>query len=82
MKLLPVIALGVAAIVVWSVITRVSEPFVPEFLELSGVQRTSQMKDSSYEQRTNHMPQPSGTDIPIQGVESPFRVNQFNSWIV
>ena len=82
MKILPILAIGVAAVLLWGVMTRFTEPFVPEFLEQSGVSRTAQTKDSSYEQRTNHMPQPAGTAVPIQGVQSPFQVNQFQSFIV
>lgn len=82
MKILPILAIGVAAVVLWSVMTRFSEPFVPEFLEQSGVAQTAKTRDSSYEQRTNHMPQPPGTAVPIQGVQSPFQVNQYKSFIV
>jgi hypothetical protein len=48
MKILPILAIGVAAIAIMGAITRFSEPFVPEFLEQSGVSRTAKTKDSSY----------------------------------
>lgn len=58
------------------------ETFVPEFLEQSGVRRTAETSSSSYKQQTNHMsPTPYSQD-PIQGVETPFRVNMVNSYMV
>ena len=78
---MPILAIVVGLIVVWAVMSRFTEPFVPEFLDKSSVKRTSETKDSSYEQQTNHsVPQP-GPNVPIDGVESPFRVNAFNAFI-
>ena len=61
-------------------ITRNREPFVAEFLEQGNVRRTAETSTSSYRQETNHfqMTQPA-FDRPT-GVETPFRVNQFNSF--
>ena len=78
---LVLIVLAVASIVLLGILTKHIEPFVPEFLEQSNVKRTSQTKDSSYEQRTNHsIPQPQYS-YPKDGMESPFRVNAFNAFV-
>jgi hypothetical protein len=59
---------------------KTKETFVPEFLEQGNVRRTAETSNSSYAQQTNHViptpPQPE----PIVGMETPFRVNQWNSY--
>jgi hypothetical protein len=56
------------------------ETFVPEFLEQGNVRRTAETSHSSYDQRTNHViPTPAQLEA-IPGVETPFRVNQYNSF--
>ena len=78
---LPVyLCLALGAILVYAMITR--EGFQPEFLDQGNVQRTQDTSISSYSQRTNAV-RPDGhfSAPPIQGMESPFRVNQFNSYI-
>lgn len=59
---------------------KTQETFVPEFLEQGNVRRTAETSRSSYVQQTNHViptpPQPE----PIVGMETPFRVNMFNSF--
>jgi len=82
MKGLAYLVLGVATIVVLGIVLKNKEYFVPEFLEQSGVKRTHQTKDSSYEQRTNHVLPQSKFAYPSDGVETPFRVNQFNAFVV
>lgn len=57
------------------------ETFVPEFLEQSGVKRTAETSSSSYKQQTNHMTATPYPQEPIQGVETPFRVNMVNSYM-
>ena len=82
MKGLPILAILVGVVLLFGVLYRNREPFVPEFLEQTGVKRTSDTRNSSYEQRTNHVPPTAGPDVPIQGVPSAFRVNAFNSFVV
>jgi len=56
------------------------EGFVPEFLEQGNVRRTAETATSSYDQQTNHViPTPAQLEA-IPGVETPFRVNQYNSF--
>jgi hypothetical protein len=66
---------------VWYLTTVTSkETFVPEFLEQGNVKRTAETSASSYEQRTNHVvPTPPQLE-EVHGVETPFRVNMFNSF--
>lgn len=68
-------------LLVWYLSTRTQETFVPEFLDQTNVKRTAETSSSSYEQKTNHViPTPYPQD-PIQGMETPFRVNMFNSFM-
>jgi hypothetical protein len=74
------VAIGLGILFIIAILNR--ESFVPEFLEQSNVKRTSERSNSSYEQETNHVrPDGSFSAPPIQGVESPFRVNMVNSFI-
>jgi len=70
----------VAGIVVYAIITR--EHYVPEFLEQSNVARTKELSNSSYRQETNHVKPEGRFELPpLQGTESPFRVNIWDSYI-
>lgn len=75
------ILLGIA-VVWWLSSSQGKETFVPEFLDQTNVKKTAETSSSSYNQQTNHMqPTPYPQD-PIQGMETPFRVNMFNSYMV
>ena len=69
-------------LLVWYLATRTQETFVPEFLDQSDVQRTAEASSSSYEQKTNHAIPTAYDKDPIPGVQTPFRVNMFNSHMV
>ena len=72
------------ALLILFLVTRVSvqEKFQPEFLDKTQVQKTVAVEDSSYAQRTNHM-DPAPFDMgPIQGMQTPFQVNQYRSYVV
>lgn len=73
------VALLVAGILIWYTI-RTRETFVPEFLEQSGVQRTAETSSSSYSQQTNHVQKGTYGMDPIDGIETPFRVNMYTSY--
>jgi hypothetical protein len=68
-------------LLVWYLSSKSSkETFVPEFLEQGNVKRTAETATSSYDQRTNHViPTPPQLE-QIPGLETPFRVNQWNSF--
>lgn len=57
------------------------ESFVPEFLDQGNVIATSKTRTSSYAQDTNHFKMQPYPQPPIQGQESPFRVNMYDSYI-
>lgn len=58
------------------------EGFVAEFTDRSAEEKTDKTRVSSYAQETNHFSMTPSTDLPpIQGVESPYRVNLFNSFV-
>lgn len=62
--------------------SKTKETFVPEFLDQSGVKKTAETASSSYVQQTNHMPASTYPQDPVAGVETPFRVNMFTSFMV
>lgn len=71
-----------AVIAVYFVITMMTrERFQPEFLDTSQVARTISTENSSYAQRTNHMEPAPYTESPIDGVETPFQVNQWRAYV-
>lgn len=76
-----VIIMGILA--VWYLSQQATrETFVPEFLDQSNVRRTAETSSSSYEQRTNHFVPTRPQEEPIPGVETPFRVNMYNSYMI
>jgi hypothetical protein len=80
MKGLEYVLIVVGLLAVWHMSTKMQEGFVPEFLEQGNVKRTAETSASSYEQRTNHVvPTPPLLEA-IPGMETPFRVNQWNSY--
>jgi hypothetical protein len=77
------ILLLVAFAVLWLVLSKVKrETFVPEFLDQRNVAKTSKTRQSSYQQETNHFTPMENPQEPIDGVETPFRVNMHNSYMV
>lgn len=79
MKGLEYVAIVAGLFLLWKLSTS-RETFVPEFLEQSGVKHAADNSHSSYDQRTNHMiPTPPLLE-KVPGMETPFRVNMFNSF--
>jgi hypothetical protein len=67
--------------VIWYVL-KSREGFVAEFVDRSNEQKTDQTRTSSYAQETNHFNMvPSQNLPPIGGIETPFRVNVYNSFV-
>jgi hypothetical protein len=75
-------ALMVGLVIVASVLLKKRENFVPEFLDQGNVQRTANTSSSSYSQETNHFKLTPPMPEPIEGVQTPFRVNMFNSYML
>jgi hypothetical protein len=74
--------LAAAFLVIMLVVMKTTERFQPEFLDRSQIARTVSLEDSSYNQRTNHMNPTPFHQSPIHGIETPFRVNQYTSYVV
>jgi hypothetical protein len=64
------------------VMMKTTERFQPEFLDKAQVRKTIAVEDSSYAQMTNHADHAPYSMGPMQGVETPFRVNQYTSYVV
>ena len=80
MKHLAFLAVVAGLALVWY-LTQVREKFVPEFLDQGNVKRTAQRSSSSYEQETNHFKPTPQQSEPVLGIETPFRVNMYNSFV-
>lgn len=79
----PTIYFVVAIILLLLVVVGIpKERFQPEFLDKRQVQKTVSAEDSSYAQRTNHMSHAPYSMGPIQGMETPFQVNQYRAYVV
>jgi len=76
-----IVGLVVAIIAVGYVLTQTKEGFVPEFLDRGNTKVTTDNRQSSYEQKTNHFVMMPSKPEPIPGIETPFRVNMYNSFM-
>jgi hypothetical protein len=56
------------------------EKFVSEFVDRAGPARTDALATSSYAQQTNHFVMTPSLPEETEGKETPFRVNQWNSY--
>jgi hypothetical protein len=77
----PATLLVIALFVLMAVIYFGRERFQPEFLDKSQVQRTVATESSSYEQMTNHMNPAPFAIGPLNGMQTPFQVNQYKSYV-
>lgn len=73
--------LAVVILIVVIVTMTNKEHFVPEFLDQGNVKRTTDTRKSSYAQQTNHFEKTPAPAEPIQGQQTPFRVNMFTSYM-
>jgi hypothetical protein len=72
----------VALVVLGLIVFKTTEKFQPEFLDRTQIAKTIAVEDSSFDQRTNHMDPAPFSLGPLQGTETPFRVNQYTSYMV
>lgn len=70
-----------ALLVLALVMLKQKERFQPEFLDRTQIAKTIAVEDSSYDQSTNHMNPTPAAMGPIRGIETPFRVNQYTSYV-
>jgi hypothetical protein len=73
--------IGGAILILALVMMRTTERFQPEFLDKAQVRKTIAVENSSYAQTTNHIDPAPYSMGPIHGVETPFRVNQYTSYV-
>jgi len=80
MKGLVFVVVIAGVLLVWYLSTKSQENFVAEFVDKTNDERTFNTSTSSYAQQTNHVipTRPQLEEVP--GVETPFRVNMFNSF--
>lgn len=77
----PWLLLLLALVVAGAVVLNTTEKFQPEFLDRTQIAKTIAVEDSSFDQRTNHLDPSPYSMGPIQGMQTPFRVNQYTSYI-
>jgi hypothetical protein len=80
MKGLVFIIIIAGILTVWYLSTKTKETFVSEFTDKTNDERTFETSTSSYAQQTNHVipTRPQLEEVP--GMETPFRVNMYNSF--
>jgi hypothetical protein len=77
----PVVFLVIAILLLAFVLMSSRERFRPEFLDTRQVKRTVATEDSHYEQYTNHMNPSGGVPGSLDGMQTPFRVNQYTAYV-
>jgi hypothetical protein len=70
-----------AILVLALVMMKTTERFQPEFMDKAQVRKTVAVENSSYAQTTNHADLAPYSMGPIAGIETPFRVNQYTSYV-
>jgi hypothetical protein len=81
MKDLSFIAVIAGVLVIWFLVSRNREGFSKEFIDRSNEEKTDQTRVSSYRQETNHFKPTTPLYEKSNGIETPFRVNQYNSYV-
>jgi len=74
-------ALAIVAIIVVIVLSTRREHFAAEFVDHSKERKNDLTRVSSYAQETNHFKPINAMHEPIPGLETPFRVNLYNSFM-
>jgi hypothetical protein len=77
----PWVFLLAALLIVGAVVATSVEKFQPEFLDRTQIAKTIAVEDSSYDQRTNHLDPAPYSTASVQGIETPFQVNQYTSYM-
>lgn len=66
---------------VWYVITKYREGFEIAFIDKTNDRKTDETRVSSYAQQTNNFKPTQPPPVPPSGVETPYRVNTWNSYV-
>jgi hypothetical protein len=78
----PIVYLLVALALIAFVLYGTRERFQPEFLDKRQVQTTVSRENSSYVQQTNHVDPYSVNMGTVEGMQTPFQVNQYKAYVV
>ena len=81
MKDLSFIAVIAGVLLICFLVSRNREGFSKEFIDRSNEEKTDQTRVSSYTQETNHFKPTVPLYEKPNGMETPFRVNMYNSYI-
>jgi hypothetical protein len=73
--------LVLALVLLGLLLVRSQERFQPEILDKRQVDRTVKTQFSSYAQETNHMPAAAGYSGRVEGIATPFQVNQYKAFV-
>lgn len=71
----------VVAILAFVMLPSRREGFAAEFVDKTNEKKTDLTRVSSYAQETNHFKPVSSLQDPVPGLETPFRVNLYNSYM-
>ena len=77
----PTVYLLIALVALAFVLYASRERFQPEFEDRRQVEKTVATEDSSYTQQTNHIQYGPANMGSIQGMETPFQVNQYKAYV-
>jgi hypothetical protein len=75
------VAILVGLGLVWFVVTKYREGFEVSFLDKTNDQKTERTRVSNYEQTTNNFKPTASMPVKPAGVETPYRVNAWNSYV-
>lgn len=81
MKGVEYLAIIAGLALVWYLTSNSREGFSKEFIDRSNEEKTDRTRVSSYGQETNHFKPTNALYQPPSGMETPFRVNQYNSYV-
>ena len=81
MKGIEYVAVVAGIAVIWYLVSNNREGFSKEFIDRSNEEKTDKTRVSSYSQETNHFKPTVGSFETPHGMETPFRVNQYNSYV-
>lgn len=81
MKGVEYLAIVAGLALIWYLTSNSREGFSKEFIDRSNEEKTDRTRVSSYSQETNHFKPTSALYQPPSGMETPFRVNQYNSYV-
>ena len=77
----PWLFLVLAIVVLGFLLKATQERFQPELLDKSQVARTVATQFSSHAQVTNHMPSGARWSGTVEGIATPFQVNQYKAFV-